>query len=94
MKALTALPLLLLAFVPAVAADLDAPAAQPGPNPLRCLMGPHIPETPLYYIVWYCTLGLYGVPEPIYFLTGCKMGFPAYNIQCPFYPPVDTSSPA
>lgn len=79
MRALLALPLLLLALVPTVAATELQPAA---PDPVECFMAPYFPETPLYYIVWWCTAGQLGVPEPIYLLTGCRLGFPITNINC------------
>jgi hypothetical protein len=87
MRALLAAPLLLLlACVPAVAAD-DPPLPSeiaprmPDPDPF-CLFRPVIPETPLYYILWHCTAGQVGVPEPIHYATGCHLGFPAYRIYC------------
>jgi hypothetical protein len=62
------------------------PIGQPSPWGLTpqtdCLLQPHIPETPAYYIVWWClTQGQ--VPEPIYALTGCTLGFPITNVHCP-----------
>lgn len=82
MRALLALPLLLgLAFAPAASAETQADAGSPPVDPF-CFFEPILPETPLYYVVWSCTGGQLGVPEPIYALTGCQMGFPATNVEC------------
>ena len=81
MRALLALPLLLLALVPTVAAADLEPAS---PDPIQCLFEPYFPETLLYYIVWWCTAGQLGVPEPIEFLTGCTLGFPITHVHCDF----------
>ncbi len=67
-----------LLLVPAFAAT-SAAASEEGP--VRCLLGPHIPETNVYYIVWYCaTNGEFG--EPIEDTTGCVIGFPITDIRC------------
>ncbi len=51
-----------------------------GLEPVQCLLGPHFPETPLYNIIWYCTVGN-TIPEPISTLTGCRFVFLGF-IQC------------
>jgi hypothetical protein len=84
MRALLALPLL-LALAPAAAAQSAGPAAaEPPIDPLECLARPYFPETPVYYIVWWCTGGELGIPEPIEHFTTCRMGFPVTDVECDF----------
>lgn len=91
MRALLVLPFLLLAFVPTVAAD-----AQPVPElpaAVECLLGPQIPETFGYYIVWGCTAGAAGVPEPVEKVTDCTVEFPM-RLQCAASSPLDDADRA
>jgi hypothetical protein len=78
-QALLAAPLLLLAFVPTAAADVDVPdPTQVGP--VDCLLQPQLPETFVYYIIWGCATG--GVaPEPVQYATGCTVEFPL-QLEC------------
>ncbi len=57
-----------------LAAPALAPTAAAAPGVVDCLVAPHIPETPTYYIAYQCTLARYA-PEPIKALLGCTIEF-------------------
>lgn len=70
-----------MAALLAAAALLTPTIAASEDGPVDCLLGPHFPETNLYYVVWFCSTGGQ-LGEPIRDTTGCVIGFPATDIRC------------